>query len=52
MLLVHLFIYFECVNFSLALEVRGRVRLVIVMLPGSFYERFYFKMKHHMRLHV
>ena len=40
---VHLFVYFARVNscpFSLPLAVGGRLRLVIVALPGLFYYFF------------
>ena len=39
-LLVHLFVYFACIDFSpfsLTLGVMGWLRLVIVALPGLFY---------------
>ena len=43
-LLVHLFVEFARVNvclFSLSLGVRGWLQLVIVALPGLFYQRFW-----------
>ena len=43
MLLVHVFVYFACVNFcpfSLPLGFRGWLRLVTVALPGLFYYFF------------